>query len=77
MHISINKKILSEAVHTAARFADKKSSTLPALTSILIIAGDDGIKIRATNLEVGVDLKVEGSCNGDGVVASYNRLLLH
>lgn len=69
MKISIDKKILSEAVHIAARFAQRKTESLPALASILIIAGDDGIKLRATNLETGVDLKLEGKCEREGVVA--------
>ncbi len=69
MIISIEKKKFSEAVHTVARFAERKSATLPALSSILIIAGDDGIKMRATNLETGIDLKLEGTCTTKGVVA--------
>lgn len=69
MYISINKKIFSEAVHKVARFAQKSSATLPALSTILIIAGDDGIKMRATNLETGIDLKLEGECKTPGVVA--------
>ncbi len=69
MNISIEKKEFITAVHTVARFAERKSSTLPALSSILIIAGDGGIKMRATNLETGVDLKIEGVCIQDGVVA--------
>lgn len=69
MIISIEKKKFSEAVHTVARFAQRKSATLPALSSILIIAGDDGIKMRATNLETGIDLKLEGECTVKGVVA--------
>ncbi len=69
MNILIEKKKFSEAVHIASRFAERKSSTLPVLSSILLIAGDDGIKMRATNLETGIDLKLEGECKGDGVVA--------
>jgi len=69
MYISIQKKIFSEAVHIAGRFAEKKSTTLPALSTILIIAGDDGIKMRATNLETGIDLKLEGEIKSNGVVA--------
>jgi DNA polymerase-3 subunit beta len=75
MNISIEKKIFSEAVHLAARFAERKSTTLPALSSILIISGDDGIKMRATNLETGIDLKVEGDRKSDGVVAIPATLL--
>ena len=69
MNISIEKKEFSGAVYKAARFAEKKSSTLQALSSILIIAGNEGIKMRATNLETGIDLKLNGKCVNSGVVA--------
>lgn len=69
MYISINKKLFSNTVHIAARFAERRSGTLPALSAILLIAGDEGIKMRATNLETGVDLKLEGECKSNGVVA--------
>ncbi len=69
MIVSIEKKKFAEAVYIVSRFAEKKSSTLPALSSILIIAGDEGIKMRATNLETGIDLKLEGECTTKGVVA--------
>lgn len=69
MNISIEKKEFSEAVYNVSRFAEKKSMTLPALSSILIIAGDEGIKLRATNLETGIDFKLSGEVTTDGVVA--------
>lgn len=69
MNISIDKKLFSEAVHIVARFAERKNTTLPALSSILIIAGDEGIKMRATNLETGIDLKLKGEVKTEGVVA--------
>ena len=69
MNISIEKKIFSEAVHTVARFAERKNTTLPILSSVLIIAADDGIKMRATNLETGIDLKIQGESIHNGVVA--------
>ncbi|KKR72160.1 MAG: polymerase III subunit beta protein [Candidatus Levybacteria bacterium GW2011_GWC2_40_7] len=69
MNISIERKVFSEAVYKVARFAERKSSTLPVLSSILIITARDGIKMRATNLEVGIDLKMEGENIADGVVA--------
>lgn len=75
MIISIEKKIFSEAIHIVSRFAERKSTTLPVLSTILIIAGDDGIKIRATNLETGIDLKLEGECTTKGVVAISATLL--
>ena len=69
MNISVEKKEFFEAVYKVARFAEKKNATLPALSSVLIIAGNGGIKMRATNLETGIDLKLEGKCISDGVVA--------
>ncbi|MFA6502850.1 MAG: DNA polymerase III subunit beta [Candidatus Paceibacterota bacterium] len=69
MNISIEKKEFSEAVHIVSRFAERKSATLPALSSVLIIASADGIKLRATNLETGIDLKLPGSVQHEGVVA--------
>lgn len=69
MIITLDKKEFSEGVQTVARFAERRSGTLPVLAGIAIIAGDDGIKLRATNLETGIDLKVEGTIKSDGVVA--------
>jgi hypothetical protein len=57
MVITIEKNTFREAVHTAARFAERRSATLPALAGIAIVAGDDGIKLRATNLETGIDFE--------------------
>lgn len=68
MVITLGKKEFSEAVHTVARFAERRSATLAALSGIAIVAGDDGIKLRATNLETGIDLTVEGSVKNPGVV---------
>ncbi len=75
MVITVEKNMFREAVHTASRFAERKSATLPALSGIAIIAGDDGIKLRATNLETGIDLKVDGSIKSQGVVVVSAALL--
>lgn len=75
MNILIEKKEFSEAVYKVARFAERKSTTLPVLSSVLIIAGSEGIKMRATNLETGVDLKLNGKCIHDGVVAISATIL--
>ena len=75
MNISIEKKAFSEAVHIVSRFAERKGATLPVLSSILIIAGDAGIKMRATNLETGIDFKLNGECKNEGAVAIPATLL--
>lgn len=75
MNISIEKKNFIEAVYKTARFAEKKTTTLPVLASVLIVASEDGIKMRATNLETGIDTTVEGKCLTSGVVAIPANLL--
>ena len=51
-----------------ARFAERRSATLPVLAGIAIVAGDDGIKLRATNLETGIDFRLNGDIKAPGVV---------
>ena len=69
MNISIDKKVFTDAVAIVARFAERRTATLPVLTGVAILAGDDGIKFRATNLETGIDLKVDGEIKNQGVIA--------
>src|SRR3989344_5329165 len=69
MNISIENKLFISAVHTVARFTERRGATLPALASILIIANNEGIKMRATNLEAGIDLKIQGICHTSGAAA--------
>lgn len=75
MIISIDKKEFAEAVGSVARFAEKRSTTLPVLSGIVIVAGDDGIKLRATNLETGIDRKIGGTIKELGVVALSSNTL--
>lgn len=63
-----------EWVHTAARFAHKQHTTLPVLAAIVIVAGDEGIKLRATNLEIGIDCAVPGEVKSKGVVAVPSKV---
>ncbi len=69
MIITLEKKEFAEAVNTASRFAERRSATLPVLSGIAIIAGDAGIKLRATNLETGIDLRIGGTIKTPGVIA--------
>ena len=69
MIITLEKKEFAEAVSIASRFAERRSATLPVLAGIAILAGDAGIKLRATNLETGIDLLVVGTIKDPGVVA--------
>lgn len=75
MIITFEKKKFVEAIHTVSRFAEKGTASLPALSSILILCGDEGIKFRATNLETGIDFKIKGTYKGSGVLAIPARIL--
>lgn len=68
MIIKVDKKELAQGVGMVARFAERRSATLPVLSGIMIVAGDDGIKLRATNLETGIDFKIAGDIKAPGVV---------
>lgn len=69
MNISIENKKFIEAVSTAVKFSEKKGGVGNAISSLLILANDDGIKMRATNLEIGIDLSIEGKVLSKGAVA--------
>ncbi len=69
MVITLEKREFANAVMIVSKFAERRSATLPVLSGIAIIAGDDGIKLRATNLETGIDLRVEGVIKDPGVIA--------
>lgn len=69
MIITLDKKEFAEAVQSVARFAQRTSASLPVLSGIAILAGDDGIKLRATNLETGIDLSLKGTIKESGVAA--------
>jgi DNA polymerase-3 subunit beta len=75
MKIKIQKEDIAGAVADVARFADRRSATLPVLSGILIVAGDDGIRLRATNLETGIDRAIEGEVGEAGIVAVPAQVL--
>lgn len=69
MTISLDKKILGEAVALVARFAERKVLSLPVLAGILLVAERDGIRLRSTNLETSIDIKIEGEVKEPGTIA--------
>lgn len=75
MNITFDKKEFADAVNTTARFSERRTATLPVLSAIIIIAGDDGIKLRATNLETGIDKTLRGTIRSPGVVALPAQIL--
>lgn len=68
MKIKTQAKKLQEAALRVARVAEKNPQ-LPVLSCILLIAGDSGVKLRATNLDIGVEYSLPATVSRDGVCA--------
>lgn len=75
MNISFKKILFTEAVHTVARYSERRSGTLPVLSAVLVAAEKDEVHFRATNLETGIDLVVEGEVKEEGMVALPAQIL--
>lgn len=59
---------MQETVVSAERITGKNLS-LPTLSSVLIIASGKSVKVRATNLSLGIELEVPAKVTKEGVVA--------
>jgi len=59
---------LKDAVVAAERLTGKRTS-LPVLKYILVIAGEQGVKLRATNLDIGVEIDIPARVTEEGVTA--------
>src|SRR3989344_6431109 len=46
-----------------------KNLSLPVLRCVLFVVGDKEIRIRATNLDIGVEFRVPAKVEGEGVIA--------
>ncbi len=58
--------------------ADKitsKNTTLPVLNSILLIAKDNILKIRSTNLDIGVEFNIPAKIQKNGIIAVPGSVL--
>lgn len=74
MKVECIKNKLKEAVAQADRAAGKNLA-LPILSSILIETTETGLRIKATNLDLGVELMVSAKVHSQGSVAVSGSLL--
>ena len=68
----------SEKLKNALAHADRvtgKNLTLPILSSILCIASDSKLKLRATNLNLGIEIEIPAKVEKEGVIAVPGTLL--
>ncbi len=68
MKVECVKLNLKDALLTAERFTGKQLS-LPVLRYVLFIAGENVLKIRATNLDIGIEIEIPARVEKEGVIA--------
>lgn len=68
MHVTIEKETLLNRLELMARVSTKHM-TLPVLQCVLLQANADGLRIRATNLEIGIEAIIPATHKEEGVVA--------
>lgn len=68
MKIKLPQVVLVKALETIGRVSTKHV-TLPVLQCVLVIAENGVITLKATNLEIGVEVVVSGEVMEDGVIA--------
>src|SRR3989338_2902439 len=67
MKITTTKDNLLKGIQTVQNAVSSKN-TLPILSHILVEAKKQGIKLTATDLEIGVSVKVEGEVLEEGAI---------
>ena len=76
MKLNVSQEQLIEAVKIAEK-ASGKNLTLPALNCVLLSASKNQISIKATNLDLGININIPAKINEDGVVAVPGHILLN
>ncbi len=68
MKVQCARDILKDALLQAERFTGKQLS-LPILSHVLLLASESHIKLRATNLDLGVEISLPAKVFTEGVIA--------
>lgn len=68
MKLELIKNKLKEAINIAER-ATGKNLTLPILSAVLLEAKDNSLKIKATNLDIGLEIEILAKIQEEGSVA--------
>src|SRR5262245_43928766 len=74
MKVTCTQADLSKGLATAGHALSSRS-TLPILTCLHLSAGENGLQLRATNLEMGICCDVPATIEEAGAVALPARLL--
>lgn len=74
MKLSVMQENLARGLSTVSRAVSSRSS-LPVLANVLLRTEDAGLKLTATNLEIGISSWVPGRIDTEGAVTVPARLL--
>lgn len=74
MKFTVTQENLSQGLLTVAHVASRNTN-LPVLNNVLLEAGDGGVKLSATNLEIGVSCLVRGKIERPGSFTVQSKLL--
>ena len=75
MKLSTSSQELLAQLQTVARVASTRSA-VQALSGVQIVAGDDGVELRATDMEVGLRVPLRAEVVRPGEAVLPGRLLL-
>ena len=74
MKLSVMQENLARGLSVVSRAVSSRS-TLPVLGNVLIRTEDGGLKLTATNLEIGITYWVPGKIDTDGAITVPAKLL--
>ncbi|MFA6274198.1 MAG: DNA polymerase III subunit beta [Candidatus Paceibacterota bacterium] len=76
MKLECELEKIKEAIYQTEKITGK-NLTLPILNSILFIASGKTLKLRATNLSVGVEIEVPAKIEKEGILAVSGNVLIN
>ena len=74
MKLSVMQETLARGLSVVSRAVSSRT-TLPVLANVLLRTEDAGLKLTATNLEIGITYWVPGKIETDGAITVPARLL--
>jgi DNA polymerase-3 subunit beta len=74
MNVSVMQENLARGLQTVSRAVSPRA-TLPVLANVLLKTEEAGLKLTATNLEIGITCWVPGKVDGEGEITVPARLL--
>ncbi|MFA6338565.1 MAG: DNA polymerase III subunit beta [Candidatus Paceibacterota bacterium] len=74
MKLEILKDALANAIYKSEKIA-VKNATLPVLSCVLITASKNAVKIRTTNLDIGLEISIPAKVEVEGAIAVPANIL--